>query len=565
MKSPFNQPLRGIRSPFGATTGNGLRVTAPALYFLSSAQPYTITGGNTISVADTKSAGGTYGVAISISSGALTLSGITGLSFSVGDGTADAAMTFTGSLTNINNALANSIISSATAGSRTISITLSHAATTRTVSKTVSVIVGVVVANSGAPVISGTLDYGNVLTCSDGTWTGTPAPTYTYQWQKNGTNISGQTASTYTSVFGDVGATITCEVTGSNPFNSVMVEATGVVILDPDAPVPVLTLIEDGLEEASPFYTFSSTAAGTLTWDFHSSATPPAAGAGDHLTGTQAVGSGITVWDTDLSAAAGETGYLHYRVTNSAGTSNILTSQVITVPSSWTPADLGADLLGWWDASNSGSLTLSGADVTGWNDLSGSGNHLTQGTATRYPQYSATSFNSSYPGLTFDGSNDVLLKSSAAGTTGNILCCFAVARLDSGGASSGRLFSYALSSDDYQSVTTGILLARNVATEALFAYRNNSALGTKAITYGSNFRAASILDGSNNTIYVNNVASTSVASTGSFGNTDTTMRIGNSFANNEGWKGTIAEVFICKVVPSDLTAIDNYFKAKWGL
>jgi hypothetical protein len=96
--------------------------------------------------------------------------------------------------------------------------------------------------------------------------------------------------------------------------------------------VAVLTLIEDGLEEASPFYSMSSSAAGTLRWDFHSSATPPAAGAGDIATGTQAVGSGITVWDTDLSAYTG-TGYLHYRISNSAGTSNILTSQVITVGS----------------------------------------------------------------------------------------------------------------------------------------------------------------------------------------------------------------------------------------
>jgi hypothetical protein len=102
---------------------------------------------------------------------------------------------------------------------------------------------------------------------------------------------------------------------------------------DEQSSILVLTLVEDGLEEDPPFLTFSSTAAGTLRWDFHSSITPPTAGAGDHLTGTQSIGSGITVWDTDLSAAAGETGYLHYRVTNGAGTSNILTSQVITVPS----------------------------------------------------------------------------------------------------------------------------------------------------------------------------------------------------------------------------------------
>ena len=118
--------------------------------------------------------------------------------------------------------------------------------------------------------------------------------------------------------------------------------------------IAVLTLVEDGLEEASPFYSFSSSAAGTLRWDFHSSATPPAAGAGDIATGTQAIGSGITVWDTDLSAYAGETGYLHYRVTNGAGTSNILTSQVITVPSANVP---------WSTSNKSANITLSGSNL----------------------------------------------------------------------------------------------------------------------------------------------------------------------------------------------------------
>jgi hypothetical protein len=236
MRSPFNQPLRGIRSPFGATTGNGLRVTAPALAFLASAQPYTVNGSNKISVADSRSAGGTYGITIAVSSGSITLSGTTGLSFSVGDGTADATMTFTGSLANINTALDGLSINGASAGSRTVTITFSHAATSRTKSTVISVTVGVVVANSVLPVISGALDYGNVLTCSTGTWTGTPAPTYTYQWQNAGSNISGETANTYTSVFGDVGDTITCEVTATNAFNSVMAESAGVVISDPLAP-----------------------------------------------------------------------------------------------------------------------------------------------------------------------------------------------------------------------------------------------------------------------------------------------------------------------------------------
>src|SRR6185295_12419929 len=42
---------------------------------------------------------------LSVSHGLLTLSGATGLSFTVGDGTADATMTFTGTLASINAAL----------------------------------------------------------------------------------------------------------------------------------------------------------------------------------------------------------------------------------------------------------------------------------------------------------------------------------------------------------------------------------------------------------------------------------------------------------------------------
>lgn len=68
--------------------------------------------------------------------------------------------------------------------------------------------------NTAAPAITGTAQVGQVLTVSNGTWTG--SPTYTRQWKANGTNISGATATTYTPVAGDVGKTITCTVTGTN-------------------------------------------------------------------------------------------------------------------------------------------------------------------------------------------------------------------------------------------------------------------------------------------------------------------------------------------------------------
>lgn len=75
--------------------------------------------------------------------------------------------------------------------------------------------------NTAAPVVSGTATFGSTLTTTDGTWTGAPAPTFTYQWQRGTTNISGATSSTYVVQLGDVGSTIRCVVTATNPLGAV--------------------------------------------------------------------------------------------------------------------------------------------------------------------------------------------------------------------------------------------------------------------------------------------------------------------------------------------------------
>ncbi|MBV6517286.1 MAG: hypothetical protein HPKKFMNG_03014 [Planctomycetes bacterium] len=77
-------------------------ITAPAT---ASTQPDTALVFTTISVADADAGAGPLEVSLLATNGALTLSGIAGLTFSAGDGTADAAMTFTGTLTSINAAL----------------------------------------------------------------------------------------------------------------------------------------------------------------------------------------------------------------------------------------------------------------------------------------------------------------------------------------------------------------------------------------------------------------------------------------------------------------------------
>lgn len=78
--------------------------------------------------------------------------------------------------------------------------------------------------NTAAPTVSGDTTQGSTLTCSPGTW-GLDAPfssgsngtiTYSYQWTRDGVDISGATSSTYATQVADVGADVGCRVRATN-------------------------------------------------------------------------------------------------------------------------------------------------------------------------------------------------------------------------------------------------------------------------------------------------------------------------------------------------------------
>lgn len=74
---------------------------------------------------------------------------------------------------------------------------------------------GPVPVNTVAPAISGTARVGQTLTTTNGTWDNAPS-SYTYQWTRNGSNISGATSSTYLTVVADMGTLVRCVVTAIN-------------------------------------------------------------------------------------------------------------------------------------------------------------------------------------------------------------------------------------------------------------------------------------------------------------------------------------------------------------
>ncbi|WP_456784475.1 cadherin domain-containing protein [Bradyrhizobium sp. USDA 4516] len=79
--------------------------TVPGVQEVVQNTNVTFNGAKLVSISDVDVGAGTETVTLSVAHGTLTLSGTTGLSFTTGDGTTDTTMTFSGSVTNINNAL----------------------------------------------------------------------------------------------------------------------------------------------------------------------------------------------------------------------------------------------------------------------------------------------------------------------------------------------------------------------------------------------------------------------------------------------------------------------------
>ena len=65
------------------------------------------------------------------------------------------------------------------------------------------------------PYVSGAKPAGSVLTCTTGNWIGTPS-SYAYAWKRNGVVAVGTNATTYTTVAGDVAASVGCIVSATN-------------------------------------------------------------------------------------------------------------------------------------------------------------------------------------------------------------------------------------------------------------------------------------------------------------------------------------------------------------
>ena len=100
--------------------------------------------------------------------------------------------------------------------------------------------------NVSAPAISGTVQQGQTLTTSNGSWTGYPSPSFAYQWKRGGVDISGATSQTYTLVSGDVAENITVTVTATNGSGSASATSVAVGPVIIAAPVNTVAPVVSG-------------------------------------------------------------------------------------------------------------------------------------------------------------------------------------------------------------------------------------------------------------------------------------------------------------------------------
>jgi hypothetical protein len=122
------------------------------------------------------------------------------------------------------------------------------------------------------PKVSGSATVGSLLSCSQGEWSGRPAPTFVYKWLRDKSEpIKGATSATYTIAAEDETHALSCRVTASNGLEELSAESENSVTVPGTAPknttVPTV-LGEPSVNEALTCYEGTWSGSKPLTYEF---------------------------------------------------------------------------------------------------------------------------------------------------------------------------------------------------------------------------------------------------------------------------------------------------------
>lgn len=202
-----------------------------------------------------------------------------------------------------------------------------------------------------SPSISGNNNVGQTLTVSNGSWNAdiAYAPTsYSYQWKKDGANISGATNSTYIILSSDSGSSISATVTATNSRGVTISNSTNSILVVP-AVLTGLSLTDSTSTPTAPATV--SVTGGTNSW----SASWTNTGASTY--GVRTNNGGIT-----YSGGTSATGYSATAGSATVYVKSINTNGLISI--SWNPSNGASQYSVSWSGGNSKTVTSTSTTIS---------------------------------------------------------------------------------------------------------------------------------------------------------------------------------------------------------
>lgn len=233
--------------------------------------------------------------------------------------------------------------------------------------------------------------------------------------------------------------------------------------------------------------------------------------------------------------------------------------------SAFVPTDI-ASLIGWFKADtqvhNTGTTAATdGQTVNNWHDQSGN-NYDVAINFNNPPTFRSTGFNG-LPCVEYSSAANQALRTTydtVAIGTGNTASIFMVGTFNTGATSGGPGIVGNGQTNPAVDVNSGGF-GFNAAGTKFDCRHAFDDRGDTTASLDTNYRFGLILDGTNVTLYLNNVAGTPAALSWSW------TSPGGFWLTNTGFAGKIAECcfFNDDLSSGDRNSLDSYFTTKWGL
>lgn len=233
----------------------------------------------------------------------------------------------------------------------------------------------------------------------------------------------------------------------------------------------------------------------------------------------------------------------------------------------FTPASLGTSVINWYSAD---SLALAdGAAVSSWTDLSSFGRHAVQATGANQPVFKTNIMNGK-PVIRFDGSNDILVASTAYPAA---VSYFIVVKFASLANAYTSLYDSSQNSGTTHGSTT--FLIKSSGRSALYANYSSGqqaydGTGAGLYTLATPYIFAGVFQTNGLTSWTNGTLDKDITFTGTLlqNVTGANISIGAaSFFSSRVLNGDMAEFILCDRVltTAERASMHNYLSVKYGI